>query len=414
MRGPGAPLPKWARWPLSDRATEKAAVSALRDGRWAISSLNPGGPLWNEVFAKRFAAELGVKHVLPVCNGSAALTVALDAIGVCRRDEVLMPVLTWVGCATSVLRVGARPRFVDIDPRTLCMDPAAVKRGVTPRTRAILAVHTYSSMAEMTLLRELAEERGLLLIEDASHMPGAAWKSRPAGTLGDVGVFSFQSSKLLTCGEGGCIVTNDPGLALRSESLSTDGRRLGRTSPGRSGRLVPGGGPMGPNYCLSEIQAAILVSQLERLRGRNLRRLKRAEQLFRLVDERESPVEFQGVYAAQSKRAFYGLPVRLKKGRGSKSRDEAMARVHRRCHLETETLYPPIPSSPLFRPGPSLSPDGDSMVERNRWAQTRAPIAARAFAEWLVVPQLALLSSTDNVDMLGRAILDAASVAAIV
>lgn len=239
-------------WPVFGEAEERRLIDALRSGAW-------GRLDGTEVarFEERFAAAHGCRHAIAVTNGTVALRIALLAAGIRAEDDVIVPDYTFVATATSVVEVNAVPVFADVDAVTFNIDPASVRSAIGPRTRAIVPVHFAGMPAAMDAIDEIARAHGLAVIEDAAHAHGAAWRGRPAGSLGHLGCFSFQSSKNLTCGEGGIIVTNDDGLAAACRSMHNCGR-------------LPGGvwyehHVISGNYRLGEFQGAVLNAQLDRL-----------------------------------------------------------------------------------------------------------------------------------------------------
>src|SRR3712207_3646118 len=150
---------------------------------------------------------VGVKHALAVTSGTTALRVALLACGLSAGDEVILPAYTFVATASAIVETNAVPVFVDIHPDSYCLDPARIEEAITPRTRAIIPVHLGGQAADMDAILAIARRHDLLVIEDAAQAHGAAYKGRSVGAWGDFGCFSFQSSKNLNCGEGGCVVT---------------------------------------------------------------------------------------------------------------------------------------------------------------------------------------------------------------
>jgi dTDP-4-amino-4,6-dideoxygalactose transaminase len=253
---PVRPKP-WPAWPVFDEREAEALRQVVESGNW-------GGFPSPNVHAARFAGAFASYHTarFGVCtaSGTAALEVALKAAGVGRGDEVIIPALTFVATPAAALYMGAIPVFVDIDPETWCIDPDEVARAVTPRTKAVLPVHLGSRMADMDRICALARARGLRVIEDCAHMQGGFWNSRGAGSLGDIGCFSFQQSKLMSAGEGGIVITNDGELAQRCSAYVD----CGRLRP--SGEAAPESqGVFGWNYRMTEFQAAVLEVQLERL-----------------------------------------------------------------------------------------------------------------------------------------------------
>ena len=256
-------------WPVFGAAEEQRLLQVLRSGKW-------GRLDGTEVaqFEARFAAMHGCRHAIAVVNGTVALRIALLAAGIQAGDEVIVPPYTFVATATAVLEANAVPVFADIDLQTFNLDPAAVDAAITSRTRAIVPVHFAGQPADMDAIAGLAAltvDRGILVLEDAAHAHGASYKGRPAGSLGHIAAFSFQSSKNLTAGEGGIITTNDDKLADACRSIHNCGRMPGGVW--YEHHVVSG------NYRLGEFQGAVLNCQLDRLeeqtalRDRNGRRL---------------------------------------------------------------------------------------------------------------------------------------------
>lgn len=302
----------WPQWPRSSAATEQQVIAALRSGRWSISGLAPGGPgAYETQFARAFADYNGVEFCIPTANGTTALMCAMQALGIGAGDEVIVPGLTWVACATSVMAINATPVLVDIDSASLCLDPAAVSAALTPKTRAIMAVHLYNGIADLDALLAVAARAGIALIEDCAQAHGARWRGRRVGSIGAVGTFSMQNGKVLTSGEGGACICRDGTLADRIYRLHADGRRRGKQTrhPGRM-ELEEIGGVFGQNFCLSEIQAAILCSRLQDLDVENASRAQRADRLrFMLRDI--GGFGFQQSAPGTDSTTLYHFPVRL-------------------------------------------------------------------------------------------------------
>jgi dTDP-4-amino-4,6-dideoxygalactose transaminase len=239
-------------WPVFGTAEEERLLRTLRSGNWGRLD----GVEVTE-FENRFAGLHGCRHGIAVVNGTVSLRIALLAAGIGAEDEVIVPPYTFVSTATAVLEANAIPVFADIDLDTFNLDPGAVEAAITPRTRAIIPVHFAGQPADMESIMAIARERRLIVIEDAAHAHGATYRGRPAGSLGNMASFSFQSSKNLTAGEGGIITTNDDTLAESCRSIQNCGR-------------VPGGvwyehHAISGNYRLGEFQGAVLNCQLDRL-----------------------------------------------------------------------------------------------------------------------------------------------------
>lgn len=211
-------------------------------------------------FVRRFESEFAefcdVAHGVAACNGTAALHLALEALGVGHGDEVLVPSLTFVATANSVRYAGATPVFVDCETSTWNMDPDLLEAAVTPRTKAIIVVHLYGQPARMDEIMAVAERHGLWVVEDAAEAHGARYKGHTVGGLGHVGCFSFFGNKIITTGEGGMVVTNDDDLAARLRILRDHGM-----DPGRK-YWHPW---VGFNYRMTNLQAAVGCAQMERV-----------------------------------------------------------------------------------------------------------------------------------------------------
>ncbi len=259
-------------WPVWGEEEERALLAALRSGHWG--SLD--GTFVTRL-EQEFAAFQGARHGVACVNGTLALSVALKAVGIEPGDEVLVPPYTFIATASAALMVGAIPVFVDVDPETLLLDPALIDAAVTPRTRAIIPVHHAGSPADMDGVMAAARRHGLRVIEDAAQAHGAAWRGRPVGAIGDVGTFSFQSSKAINAGEGGMMVTDDPAL----EELLWSYRNVGRRKGGEWYEHVR----LGWNLRLTEFQAALILEQMRRFPAQQAHRTESAAYLSSRLSE---------------------------------------------------------------------------------------------------------------------------------
>ncbi len=225
-------------------------LDAVRSG-W-VSSL---GHYIGE-FEQEFARYCGSRHGVATSNGTTALHLTLVCLGIGPGDEVILPALTFVATANAVMYTGATPVFVDADPETWCLDPLAVERALSPRTKAIIVVHLYGHPADMDPILSLASRQCIPVIEDAAEAHGALYKGRKIGSLGRAGIFSFYGNKVITTGEGGMLVTDDEELAERAQFL----RDHAMSKERRYWHTV-----IGYNYRLTNVQAALGLAQLQRI-----------------------------------------------------------------------------------------------------------------------------------------------------
>lgn len=195
-------------WPIVTGEDEAAVVDVLRRGAMSGTDIT-------KRFEAEFAAWLGVGHALGTCNGTAALLAAMWACGVGAGDEIICPSMTYWASAAPALQLGAAVNFADIDPQTLCIDPADIEHRIGPRTKAIVVVHYAGYACDMDAIMALARRHGVRVIEDVSHAQGSLYKGRQCGTLGDIGAMSMMAGKSFAIGEAGMLVTNDSGLHER-------------------------------------------------------------------------------------------------------------------------------------------------------------------------------------------------------
>jgi perosamine synthetase len=242
------------RIPLSGpditQAEIDAVVAVMHSGRLSL------GPKLEE-FEAALSSYAGVRHAAAVSSGTAGLHLIVKALGIGEGDEVIAPSFTFIAPANAIRYERAKPVFVEINPTTLNLDPRAVEAAITPRTRAILAVHTFGVPADVEKLAAIAARHHLILIEDACEALGAEWRGKKVGAFGAAGVFGFYPNKQITSGEGGMVVTNDEKLAARVRSL----RNQGRTPAGKWFEHAE----IGYNYRLSELHAAIGTEQIKRI-----------------------------------------------------------------------------------------------------------------------------------------------------
>ena len=236
--------------PLLDGNEKQYLVRCIESG-WISSE----GPFVKE-FEEKFAARMGRKHGIAVCNGTAALDAAVEALGIGLGDEVILPTFTIISCVLQIVRSGATPVLVDADPLTWNMDVTQIEAKITPRTKAIMVVHIYGLPVDMDPVLDIANRYGLKIIEDAAEVIGQTYKGKPCGSFGEITTVSFYPNKHVTTGEGGMILTDDDELAETCRSLRNLCFQTKR-------RFVHE--RLGWNLRMTNIQAALGLAQLERL-----------------------------------------------------------------------------------------------------------------------------------------------------
>ncbi len=339
----------WPRWPEVDRDTFDAVNASLYTRRWALASApNRGGSSIDRAEAQ-LAALFGRAFGITTCNGSAAIVIALQALGIGAGDRVLVTALTWVGCATAILRVGAVPVFADSGDNTQLMAISESQCAQWGKINAILAVHLYASQLEIETWRQAFP--GVPIIEDCSHCQGALDPTgRPLGSRGEIAICSLQGSKIITCGEGGAALTDNPELAQRLAALRADSRvRPQEFSLWREVDLEPSPLVHGANFALLEIAAGLLLDQLQRFPEQAKRRAQGLEH-FRSASQKLG-LEVIGDRPSWQSGSFYGVMVWLGENFFQKTnREDWLRQVKQNCRIALSPVYPPIPQSPLYRP----------------------------------------------------------------
>jgi perosamine synthetase len=319
--------------PISQPSVSEMEISHVTDAvksGW-VSSLGP----YIESFERSFAEYCGTKYALTVSNGTTGLHLALLAVGVRPCDEVIIPDLTFIATANAVTYTGAQPVMVDIDPETLCLDPEAVERAITPRTRAIIPVHLYGHPAAMDDINTIASKNDLAVIEDAAEAHGAEYKGRRVGSLGRCGVFSFYGNKIITTGEGGMITTDD-------EVLCQTAKRL------RDHAMHPikryWHGEIGYNYRMTNLQAALGVAQLKRI-GEFSRRRREIMEWYRagLGHRAELRLNCEATWAANA----YWMVCLEVDGMNEASRQSLMASLRARG-VDSRPYFYPVSDMPMY------------------------------------------------------------------
>lgn len=395
---PGRRLPAMP-WPIAGEREADYLQRVVEGDQWDLE-----GP-FETGFERAFAELQTAKFGLTVANGTVALQLALEALDIGFGDEVIVPGFTWQATAAAALDVNAVPVLVDADPDTYCPDPGLVEAAITPRTKAIIVVHLYSGLTDLDAIREIARRHQLFLIEDCAHSHGSQWSGRGVGSVGDLGTFSFQASKLLTAGEGGFVTTNDPALYERLYSLRSCGRRrvpFGRGASDDRWQPIQSG-----NYRLSEFQAAVLSAQLERFDEQMTRRESNAAFLDAGLAEIPGirPLHRQ---PQVTRRNSYQYAFRYDPDHFAGLSGPAFRRaLSAELGVEVDQPYVPLNQSPLFQPGSKrrhhLSPEYVAAIDPTQYD---LPIAQHAHeTEGMLIAHQVLLADPSELALVPEAVL---------
>ena len=293
-------------------------------------------------FEKRFCEHLGVKHAIATSSCTGALHMGLAALGIGVGDEVILADTNWIATVAPVTYLGAKPVFVDISPDSWCLDPEKVEEAITPRTRAIIAVHIYGNLCDMDALMLIGEKHGIPVIEDAAEAIGSIYHGKRAGSIGAFGTFSFHGTKTVSTGEGGMIVTNDSELFETLLTLSNHGRSKTQTK-----QFWPD--KVGFKYKMSNIQAAIGCAQLERIeelidRKREIflyyKNAFKSTELFNLNPEAEGTVN------------GFWMPTICFKPDSGITRQKVQAELIKN-DIDARVVFYPLSSLPMFTSPPA-------------------------------------------------------------
>lgn len=307
-----------------------------------------------EDFQKTFADFCGSKYALACSNGTVTLHLALIALNIQPGDEVIMPTLTYIATANAVRYCGATPVFVDSDPDTWNLNIAAVEAAITPRTKAIIPVHLYGLSCNMTALKEIADRYNIPIIEDAAEAHGAQWQGKRVGSMGTIGSFSFFGNKIITCGEGGMLVTDDENLYRTMKLYRSQG-----TAPSlkRYWHIVSG-----YNYRMTNMQAAVGLAQLENIDWHLVQRRRVANAYLKCFAQKlDGYVSVQKVDDPSSH--VYWMSSILLTEKVKKTRDEVMAEMEAQ-NIEMRPLFYPMHIMPPFYNASASFPVAEHLSKR--------------------------------------------------
>lgn len=334
---PGPVIPYGRQW-IDDEDIE-AVVSVLKSD-WLTT-----GPKVDE-FETAFARAVSAGRAVAVNSGTAALHAAMYALGIGPGDEVIVPPMTFAATANAVLYQGGTPVFADVEPDTLLIDPAAVERKITPKTRAVIAVDYAGQPCRYVELRAIASQHGLALVADACHSVGGTLNGRPVGTLADLSVFSFHPVKHMTTGEGGMITTDDEGYAARLKLFRNHGITSDHRERAGNGQWFYEMVDLGFNYRITDIQCALGLSQLRKLPAFLARRREIAG-IYDRAFAKMRPVEPLAVHPG-AEHAYHLYVVRMDFEGLGRSRTEFLQFMHG-LGIRVNVHYVPVHLHPFYR-----------------------------------------------------------------
>lgn len=393
----------WATWPISDSKDAKLVAQITKSNRWSYDGPNE----WK--FAEQFAKYQGGKYGLCCSNGTVGIQLALEALGVGAHDEVIVPGMTWQATAAACADVNAVPVLVDVEPDTWNLDLDAVEAAITKKTKAVIVVHLYGSMADLGKLVRLCNKHKLFLIEDCAHQPGSFWKGRGVGTFGDVSSWSFQESKVLTCGEGGFNMCKTKDLFYRIYSLRNCGRPyeaepavFGLDQPATMDQTLQSG-----NYRITEWQAALLLGGLGRLDKQVKQRDANAQYLNSMLAEIPGilPMRRRKQVTQQS---YFNFAFRLDTKALKVTNAQFCAALNAELHTGDafEPPYDPLNKCDLYKPRTKKR----HKLDREYWKalnprRFKLPVCEDANKKsGVVVHHVALMNAKKDMDLIAAAV----------
>lgn len=336
-------------------------------------------------FERRVAAYKGSPHALALNSCTAGLHLACLVLGLQPGDEVITTPMTFCASVNAIVHAGATPVLADVDPRTMNLDPAAVEAKITPRTKALLPVHFAGRPCDMDALMAIAQRHGLKVIEDCAHAIETEYRGKKAGTIGDLGVLSFYSTKNIVTGEGGMVLTRDPALARRTKVMGLHGMSADAwkrfSDDGYKHYDVE---EIGFKYNMMDLQAAIGLHQIERVEAWWRRRLAIWQRY--LAELADLPLELPAPWAAHERHALHLFTVQCDQARAGIDRDELLMRMHR-ANIGTGVHYRSIPSLSVYR-------------RKFGWRREDTPVATQIGDRTLSLPISPKLTDNDVGDVI--------------
>ena len=377
-------------WPQFDERERKALDEVLESRVWWRT---PGTKTLQ--FENDYAKFHGAKHGIAVTNGTAALEVTMSALRIGPGDEVILPDFTFVATASAVLYAGAPPVMVDVSQETYCIDVRLAAAAITGRTKAIIAVHMGGHPADLDALVALTKQKGIALVEDSAHAHATEWKGRRIGTHGAAGTFSFQSSKLMTAGEGGIIITSDDAFEKQARSVHDCGRVPGEWFYSHYIN--------GSNYRLSEWQGAILGAQLTRLDEQTRHRHQNARLLDKLFSQIPG-ITPQTLDPRCTRNGHYAYIFHVNTKEFAGASVERLIEAMNAEGIPNQASYPPVHALDVFQNGEYRKRlCGSQAKESHAFLQARYPQTHRAAYETIWIPQPALLGDEEDMHEIAAA-----------
>jgi dTDP-4-amino-4,6-dideoxygalactose transaminase len=353
-------------WPQTDDDGYVAVVEeVVRSGEWG-GFPEPG--LNATAFEEAFAAYQGARHGVLMMNGTVTMEVACKALEIGWGDEVIIPALTFAATAYAPMAAGALPVIVDVEEHTWCIDPHQVEAAITERTKAIIPVHLGHQMADMDAIMSIAERHDLAVIEDCAHAHGQRWRDRGAGCIGDFGSFSHQSSKILTSGEGGSLLTNDDRLARRAHSIIDCGRAKDPDEKEYT---------FGANYRLGEVHAALLVEAMRRFPEQQAQRAGTGK-AFEAMVANIPGVTVMPADDRITRWSFYNYLLRIDPDAFAGRTNHMVCAAMEAEGIPAEVQYPPMSRYELFQPSLSRLPVAVEFADRLDPSAMSFPVAEAA------------------------------------
>jgi dTDP-4-amino-4,6-dideoxygalactose transaminase len=383
------------KWPIYDDKEINALKKVINSGDWwcGAPGTHQGENVW--AFQVEFAKFQEAKYCVAVCNGTVAIEAALMGFNIGLGDEVIVSDYTFVASASAVVATNAVPVFCDIDPETLVMDVNKIESLITKRTKAIIPVHLGGNPVEMDKLTEISSKNNLYVIEDCSHAHGSRFKGKRLGNWGDAGTFSFQASKVLTSGEGGAIISNSKEIVDNIYSYTDCGRKKNAYFYKHFS--------YGTNYRMTEYQAAVLRTQLEKFPSQHKLRNENANYLINKLNEIDG-IKTMKPTPGTTELGWYVFPIVFEpKEFGGITKSEFYKKLNRNG-IPTCDLYPPLHSLDCFR---EVKLKKGIKYNKANWGGEKSnnkyfPVVSDIYSRSIQLPHEVLLATKDELDFIAE------------